>query len=146
MDCDSEDSMDEVKSDSDSDTSDEIWLFNTDHTSTSVQDLSTTTNLNNPIMHGHGTNNPGMDTFNDTGTSTSNIDNERPCTPRSPSPPLLIDEDDEDCGPVESGPLMNEVRLVGTRGQSVLSCVVPRCLIHSQHPRGNTLHHSARLV
>ena len=110
MDCDSEDPIDEAgsdaDSDADSDTSDEIWLFDTDRTSTSVQDLSIA------------------------GAHTSNVDDECPCTPRSPSPTLPINEDDEDCGPIESGPLMNEVRLVGMRGQCFLSCIMPRCLIH----------------
>ena len=40
-------------------------------------------------------------------------DNNYPHTPRQPSPT----PDEEDCGPVESGPLMNAVRLVGRRGQ-----------------------------
>ena len=70
MDCDSEDPIDEAgsdaDSDTDSDTSDEIWLFDTDRTSTSVQDLSIA------------------------GAHTSNVDDERPCTPHSPSPTLPI--------------------------------------------------------
>jgi hypothetical protein len=33
-------------------------------------------------------------------------------------PPVLpTDEDDDDCGPVESGPLMNEVHLIGRKGK-----------------------------
>ena len=35
-----------------------------------------------------------------------------------PSQAPLDHEEDEDCGPVESGPLMNEVRLVARKGQS----------------------------
>ena len=43
-------------------------------------------------------------------------DDDYPHTPqRSPAPPN--EEEDDDHGPVESGPLMNEVRLVGRKGQ-----------------------------
>lgn len=94
MDCDSEGSSDEVESNADdtgSDTSDEIWHF--DAEPTSVQDLD------------------------DTDEPTSNTDDDYPPSPRPPSPILLDDDDDDDCGPVESGPLMNEVRLMSKKGQ-----------------------------
>ena len=119
MDCDDEDPADEVGSDTDdadSDTSEENLPLDTDHTSTSIQDLrDTTSNSNNRNVHGLNTNHSGTGTLNDTTTHTSNVDDERPHTPHPSSP--TIDEDDDNCGPVESGPLMNEVRLVSTKGQ-----------------------------
>jgi hypothetical protein len=51
----------------------------------------------------------------DVDTRTHNLDDINP--PRQPSPTLPDDDGDDDCGPVESGPLMNEVRLVGRKGQ-----------------------------
>jgi len=41
---------------------------------------------------------------------------DRPHTPQQPPPAPPDDEEDDDYGPVESGPLMNEVRLVGRKG------------------------------
>ena len=121
MDCDDENLVDEVGSDTDdanSDTSDEVWPLDTDYTNTGIRRLSdTASNSDDPNVHGLNTNHSGTDTLNDADTHTSDNDNdndERPHTPRPPSP--TIDEDD-DCGPVESGPLMNEVRLVSTKGQ-----------------------------
>ena len=48
------------------------------------------------------------------------LNGNHPHVSRQPSPAPLNDGDleDDDCGPVESGPLMNEVRLVGRKGQS----------------------------
>jgi len=55
--------------------------------------------------------------LDDVDEHTPSADNDYPHTPREPSPTLPIDEEDDDHGPVESGPLMNEVRLVGRKGQ-----------------------------
>ena len=44
-------------------------------------------------------------------------DDDHPHSPQQPLPAPPDDEEDDDYGPVESGPLMNEVRLVGRKGQ-----------------------------
>ena len=51
--------------------------------------------------------------------SVSDINNDHPHTPHhhSPTPPNENDDDDDDHGPVELGPLMNEVRLVSKKGE-----------------------------
>ena len=49
--------------------------------------------------------------------TTPGVDDSRPCTPQQLSPTPPTDEEDDDCGPVESDPLMNEVRLVGRKGK-----------------------------
>ena len=60
------------------------------------------------------------DALNDTGTHASGVNDSLPPTPhrRSPTPP--DGEEGDDHGPVESGPLMNEVRLVSKKGQKPL--------------------------
>jgi hypothetical protein len=60
---------------------------------------------------------------NDTDTWASNTSDDHPHTPHPPSPTPLDDneEDEDECGPVESGPLMNEVRLVSRKGTEPLS-------------------------
>jgi len=52
------------------------------------------------------------DTYEDTDERTVDPDDDH----REPLPTLPIDDEDNDYGPVESGPLMNEVRLVGRKG------------------------------
>jgi hypothetical protein len=75
------------------------------------------TDLDN--THMHRLDNINTTTLDDTNeeeiNDTDEYNDDYPCTPRQPSPAPLDDED-EDCGPAESGPLMNEVRLVGRKG------------------------------
>jgi hypothetical protein len=54
-------------------------------------------------------------------------------TPNPSNPPPPADEEDDECGPVESGPLMNEVRFVGRKGMLILhpSRVYELTAIHS---------------
>jgi hypothetical protein len=47
--------------------------------------------------------------------------------PRQPPQVLPVEEEDDDCGPIELGPLMNEVRLVGRKGMNTLGCA-PRMI------------------
>ena len=58
---------------------------------------------------------------NDDRVDNNHTNNDRTNINYSPSnqdpPTLPNDEDDEDCGPVESGPLMNEVRLACKKGR-----------------------------
>ena len=114
MDCDDGDSTDEVESDDNdtgSDTSDEIWHLGTD--TTSVQDFdAATTNSNNPDTQNLGINDTEVGSLDDTNKHASNADGDYP-----PSP-ILSDEGDidNDCGPVESGPLMNKVCLMSKKG------------------------------
>ena len=124
MDCDDGDSTDEVEGDNDndtgSDTSDEIWHFNTDPTS--VQDLGAATpNFDNPDTRGLGINDTEAGSLNDSDERALNTDDDYPPSPHPPST-ILFDEgdDDDDCGPVESGPLMNEVCLMSKKGQPLL--------------------------
>ena len=116
---DSEDSMDEDEAASDSDETDSdiyegINIF--DPTRTRRQDFHRT--------YAYGPTNSNTTAFNDTDTVASDDANERipyadddfPDVPqRSPTPPN--EEEDDDHGPVESGPLMNEVRLTGRKGK-----------------------------
>ena len=93
----SDDSMDD---DTDSETSDEeIRTSNSSHTD--AQDY-------NARMHGPS----GADEH-----TTPDMDDSHLCTPQRLSPTPPTNEEDDDCGPVESGPLMNEVRLVGRKGK-----------------------------
>ena len=119
MDC-GDDSTDEVEGDIDdtsSDTSDEIWHFDTD--AASIQDLSAaTSNFDNPGARGLGIDDTEVGNLDNTNKHALNTDNDYPPPPHSP-PPIMLgedDNDDNDCGPVESGPLMNEVRLMSKKG------------------------------
>ena len=137
MDCEDDAGSDtnDTDADSSSDTSNEMWSFDTNHTG--VQDLGTIdSNLNDSTMRSPDTNNLEMDTLDDGdthGSSTggdaysssangdtynSSTDDGHPHTPCLPSLILPVNEDDidDDCGPVESGPIMNEVRLIGRKG------------------------------
>ena len=101
MDHNSDDPMDDSVTDSDetnSDVSSEIWPFDANHTN--IRDR--------PGMHGVET--------DDTDAHILDPDNDYPYT-RHPSP-TLPDDNEDDCGPVESGPLMNEVRLVSKKGKN----------------------------
>ena len=60
-------------------------------------------NLNTSISH---------NTHEDTDEDTTDPDGDHP----QPLPTLPFDDEDDDHGPVESGPLMNEVRLLGRKG------------------------------
>ena len=56
------------------------------------------------------------DTDVDADAYASGVDDDHPPTPRHRSPAPLDDEEGDDHGPVESGPLMNEVCLVSKKG------------------------------
>ena len=118
-DYDDEDSMDEDTSDSD-ETDDGI--FDTFNANCAQDHSGATSKFSNNGTHGHTDarmNDPDMDTLNDTGMQTPNVDNDCPPTPRQHSPtPSDDDDNDNDHGPVKSGPLMNEVRLVSKKGQT----------------------------
>ena len=137
MECDSEDSVDEAGSDADdgdsdtndgdSDTNDETWPFNANPTN--IQDPGAVTpNLNNPGIRTLETNDSEAGTLDDTNMHVSHTnadervsytDDDHPPTPHPPPPITFdndVDVDDDECGPVESGPLMNEVRLMCKKG------------------------------
>lgn len=61
-----------------------------------------------------------------------------PHTPPHSSPQPPTDDEDDDCGPVESGPLMNEVHLMGRKGKGSLfmrwHLNLPICRIHQGIP------------
>ena len=59
---------------------------------------------------------------------------------------LPNDEEDNDYGPVESGPLMNEVRLVGRKGQKLQTCMMCELKYCLQHPHRSTLRRLVRSV
>jgi len=94
-----EDPMNEDGDDSDESddpTSDEINVLNHDHPHDDTDTPTPGTNDNHP--------------------SNDIVDNDHPRpTQDSPTPP--DNEEDDDHGPVESGPLMNEVRLASKKGQ-----------------------------
>ena len=101
MDEDASDS-DEIDSDAPNDSSDET------HGGTyGPTDTDTPNNANTPDDTDTNTNTLNAD------LDTSDADNDRLRT-HSPTPP--DDMEDDDHGPVESGPLMNEVRLVSKKG------------------------------
>ena len=58
---------------------------------------------------------------------------------------LPNDEEDDDCGPVGSGPLMNEVRLVARKGKKLCLCNT-QTKYYLQHLRGSIPHRSMRSV
>ena len=91
------------------------------------------------------TNNINKEATNDVDKETTNNPNNPPYTHQqlSPTPP---DEEDNDYGPVESGPLMNEVCLIGRKGQLLILQVMQQLKHCSQHPHGNIPHHSTQLV
>ena len=117
---------DDTDADSSSDTSNEMWSFDTNRAG--VQDLGTIdSNLDDSTTRSPDTNNLEMDTLDDGDTHgssangdayNSSTDDGHPHTPCLPSLILPVNEDDidDDCGPVESGPIMNEVRLIGRKG------------------------------
>ena len=125
VDYDSEDPMDEDESDSDESDNDISDVFNANPAD--IQDLNNITFEFDNEANPHGLTNTNtsipnssdVGTLNDTNTQISDIDNDHPHTPRhrSPTPPNENDDDDDDHGPVESGPLMNEVRLVSKKGE-----------------------------
>ena len=53
------------------------------------------------------------------GELAMNLDDSHPYIPQQPSPAPPNNEEDDDHGPIESGPLMNEVCLIGRKGQSI---------------------------
>ena len=123
VDYDSEDPMDKDESDSDESDNDISDIFNTNPADT--QDLNNIpfefdnkasphdlTNTDTSIP-----NNSDTGTLNNTNTQISDIDIDHPHPPCHCSPTLPNDDDDDDHGPVESGPLMNEVRLVSRKGE-----------------------------
>ena len=100
-DYDDEDPMGQDTSDSDETDSDDY---------ASTRDFSTAT----PAFNNFETDDAETDTPDDNDT-----DDDRPHT-RPPSSPTLDDNEEDDCGPVESGPLMNEVRLASRKGEKDL--------------------------
>ena len=98
-----EDTTENTDSETDSDASSGILDFDTDHTSVHALDTAASNS------HGSG---PDPDDIN---THIPDTDSH----PHTPNPPLPtpLDNEDDDCGPVESGPLMNEVRFSGKKGQ-----------------------------
>ena len=76
-------------------------------------------------------------TYEDADDHTMDLDDDAP----QPLPTLPNDEEDDDCGPVESGPLMNEVRLVGRKGMKLRTYRTHELKYFLQHPRGSTLRH-----
>ena len=107
-----EDSVDEDASDSDETDSD---VFDEDFANT--QDFSTiTSTFDNSNTHGLKTNDTEIDTPDNADAHIFNTGDDHPSTPRLPSP-VPFDDSEDDCGPIESGPLMNEVRLVSKKGK-----------------------------
>jgi hypothetical protein len=97
---DDDDDPDYTNSDTESDTSDEFSDINM--ACASVQDPNnTTSNSRSPALEDDETN-----------TDAPDADD------RCPPLPILPDDgiDDDECGPVESGPLMNEVRFMSKKG------------------------------
>jgi hypothetical protein len=115
-----EDPMDEDASnsdESDSDILDEIRIFNSSHTNTldlncatpEFDDISTRS-LNDTD------DDADAGALDDPGARVINASDGHPHTPRQHSPAPPDNEEDDDHGPVESGPLMNEVRLASRKG------------------------------
>ena len=109
---------------------------------------------NTPFVHGLDDINTGIPNNAYEGIDEHTADDDHPPTlpgdeedeDPQPLPTLPNDEEDNDCGPVEFGPLMNEVRFVGRKGQQ-LPAYMPCGLKHFlQHPRGSIPHHSTRSV
>ena len=133
-DHDNEDSMDEDASDSDetdSDTSSTFSIFSVGHADT--QNISTTTSTNNTE-----TDTPA-DADDDWPLSPTPLDDDNASDPddnRPLSPTPLDDDEEDDCGPVESGPLMNEVRLVSKKGKKPsYECCVDSNVARSTHAK-----------
>jgi len=73
------------------------------------------------LNHDHPLDNTGAHTLSSTNAHTPGIDDNHP-HPIQDSSTLPDDEDKDDHGPVESGPLMNEVRLARKKGQVFSPC------------------------
>jgi hypothetical protein len=117
---DGEDPMDEDASDSgesDSDIFDEIRIFGSNRTNTRDFD-HTTSELDDISTHGLNDTNDNTNTnaLDDPNAHVTGAGDNHPRTPRQHSPAPPEDEEDDDHGPVESGPLMNEVRLASRKG------------------------------
>jgi hypothetical protein len=133
------DPMDEDASDSDetdSNTSDEVSIYDSDHADTRRLDNAGATTPDDANadadIDADASADADADALNETNTHILDADHDRFRLPssRSPTPP----EEEDDHGPVESGPLMNEVRLAHKRGKESL----PRKIcfsnvIHSIH-------------
>ena len=112
MDCDE----DSDAATSDSDNSDfDTELSNPNDLSTRTLDTITPA-LNDSSTRDLETRHSETDSPDNTDMDTSDPDNDFPPTPRPVSPMPSDDEDEDDCGPVESGPLMNEVRFMSKKG------------------------------
>ena len=106
-----EDASDSDKTDSE-DSNDEIQISGLNYTSTQNSYNTHMRSLTNP----DDPNDP--DNPDNTGKeSVTDLDNDHPHTSRQPSPAPPDNEEDDNHGPVKSGPLMNEVHLVGRKGQ-----------------------------
>jgi len=109
---DDEDAVDEDPSDSDeTDTSDEIYVSNPNRPTPPVPD-----NIGE-----YAPDDMGMRIPSNIGEPTPGVDDDNPHLPNRDPPAPPNDEEDDDHGPVESGPLMNEVRLACKKGQTLLS-------------------------
>jgi len=80
--------------------------------------------------------------YEDTNEHTANLDDDHP----QPLPTFPNDEEDDDHGPVESGPLMNEVRLVGRKGQIPLVLHDHKLNYYLQRLHGSTPRRLVRLA
>ena len=104
-----EDASDSDKTDSE-DSDDKIQISGLNYTSTQNSYDTHMRSLTNP---------DDPDDPDDTSEeSVTDPDDDHPHTSQQPSPAPPNNEEDDDHGPVESGPLMNEVCLVGRKGQS----------------------------
>ena len=119
---------------------------NSDNSDSELSDEEMIDDANEETTGGdnEATNDIDKEATNDDKETTDNPDNP-PYTRQqlSPTPP---DEEDDDYGPVESGPLMNEVRLIGRKGRLLILQVMQQLKRRSQHPHGNIPHHSTRSV
>lgn len=116
-----EDSMDEDAGDSDETSSEsstndtETQADDTDDSTESPVD-DTDDDTGNPVDDGDDdTGNPvdNNDDASDYSVNDTGVTGERSANDNQATPP---DNGDDDCGPVETGPLMNEVRLVARKG------------------------------
>ena len=130
-DHDNEDPMDEDANnsdESDSDTSSTLSTFGAGHADT--RNIGTTISTNDAEIDTPDDTDTPADIDDDTDIP-ADIDDDRP-----PSPTLLDDDEEDDCGPVESGPLMNEVRLVSKKGKEPLhGCCTYSNITRSAHAK-----------
>lgn len=125
-----------------SNTSDGSRFFNPDYTSAQTStisgfDDSNTCDLETTTSETHSPSGAGM--------YASDINDDHPPAPH-PLLPTLLNSDDDDCGPIELGPLMNEVWFVSRKGWRFLYRAPHKTSHHLQLPHENTPHHLMSLV